>query len=254
MADNGRIQVDLSGQIAIVTGASRGIGKSIALTLGLAGAKVACVARNVEKLTEVADAIKAAGGEASIHQCDVTNSKEVQTVLDTVANDWGRIDIMINNAGITADGLIPRMSDEDWDQVITTNLRSVFLFTRGAINVMMRQRSGRVINISSVSGLMGNPGQANYSASKAGVIGMTRTVAMEIAKRKVTVNAICPGFISTEMTDTLGDAVLDEVKKRVPVRRMGQVEEIADAVLYLCSSSASYITGQVLTLDGGLTV
>jgi 3-oxoacyl-[acyl-carrier protein] reductase len=255
MADepNRRIQVDLSGKTAIVTGASRGIGKAIALRLAASGAKVACVARDAAKLNEVVDAITAAGGEAEVHPCDVSNSEAVTKLVEGLAEKWGGLDIVVNNAGITKDTLIPRMSDEDWDAVIATNLRSVFLFTRAASMVMMRKRSGRIINISSVSGLMGNAGQSNYSASKAGVIGLTRTVAQELASRKVTVNAICPGFIASEMTQAMG-ATLDEfVKTRIPAKRLGEAEEIADAVLYLASDSAAYITGEVITIDGGLT-
>jgi 3-oxoacyl-[acyl-carrier protein] reductase len=255
MADekNRRIQVDLSGQTAIVTGASRGIGKAIALRLAAAGAKVACVARSADKLKETADAIAAAGGTAEVHPCDVTDSAAVSKLVEELAEKWGAIDIVVNNAGITKDTLIPRMEDEAWDAVIATNLRSVFLFTRAASLVMMRKRSGRIINISSVSGLMGNAGQANYSASKAGVIGLTRTVAQELASRKVTVNAICPGFIASEMTAAMG-ATLDEfVKTRIPAKRLGEADEVADAVLYLASDSAAYITGEVITIDGGLT-
>ncbi len=250
---NRRIQVDLSGQTALVTGASRGIGKAIALALGGAGAKVACIARSEEKLQETANAIAQAGGVATIYPCDVTDSAAVENVFEKLLETWDQLDILVNNAGITRDTLIPRMSDEDWDDVIATNLRSVFLFTRAGILAMMRKRYGRIINISSVSGLMGNPGQANYSASKAGIIGLTQTVAREIAGRKVTVNAICPGFIASDMTDALGPAVQDEVKKRVPAKRLGEGVEIADAVLYLASESAAYMTGQVMTLDGGLT-
>ncbi|MCA9238029.1 MAG: 3-oxoacyl-[acyl-carrier-protein] reductase [Planctomycetales bacterium] len=247
--------MDLSGQVALVTGASRGIGREIALGLGKCGAAVACVARSQGKLDEVVAEIKAAGGEAGGFVCDVADSEAVQKVFDAVVEAQERVDIVVNNAGITRDGLIPRMTDEDWDQVIATNLRSVFLLTRAATQVMMRQKTGRIINISSVSGLVGNPGQSNYSASKAGIIGFTQTVAREMAsrKRKITVNAICPGFIATEMTDALGPALEDEVKKRIPAQRLGQAYEIADAVLYLASDSASYITGQVITLDGGLT-
>jgi 3-oxoacyl-[acyl-carrier protein] reductase len=248
-----RIQVDLSGRTAIVTGASRGIGRAIALRLAAAGAKVACVARNAEKLNETVDSITAAGGVAEVHPCDVADSSAVSKLIEELAEKWGSLDIVVNNAGITKDGLIPRMSDEDWDAVIATNLRSVFLFTRAASLVMMRKRSGRIINIASVSGLMGNPGQANYSASKAGVIGLTRTVAQELASRKVTVNAICPGFIASEMTAAMG-ATLDEfVKTRIPAKRLGEADEVADAVLYLASDSAAYITGEVITIDGGLT-
>jgi 3-oxoacyl-[acyl-carrier protein] reductase len=255
MADekNRRIQVDLSDKTAIVTGASRGIGKAIALRLAAAGAKVACVARSADKLQETADAIAAAGGTAEVHPCDVTDSAAVSKLVEDLAEKWGGIDIVVNNAGITKDTLIPRMEDEMWDTVIATNLRSVFLFTRSASLVMMRKRSGRIINISSVSGLMGNAGQSNYSASKAGVIGFTRTVAQELASRKVTVNAICPGFIASEMTAAMG-ATLDEfVKTRIPSKRLGEAEEVADAVLYLASDSAAYITGEVITIDGGLT-
>lgn len=248
-----RIRVDLSGQSAIVTGASRGIGRAIALALGASGAKVACVARNEGKLAETTEAIEAAGGTAAVHACDVTDSTAAQAVVATVVEQWGQLDILVNNAGITKDTLLPRMTDAEWDDVLATNLRSVFLFSRAAIQEMMRKRSGRIINLSSVSGIMGNPGQANYSASKAGIIGFTQTVAREIAGRKVTVNAICPGFIATEMTDALGPVVQEEVKKRVPAKRLGKAEEIADAVLYLCSDSAAYLTGQTLVLDGGLT-
>jgi 3-oxoacyl-[acyl-carrier protein] reductase len=246
------LQVDLSSQAAIVTGASRGIGRAIALALAAAGAKVACVARNVEKLTETAEAIRAAGGTAEVYACDVTDSQSVQSVVDSVVEKWGKLQILVNNAGLTRDTLIPRMSDEDWDSVINTNLRGTFLFTRAATRPMMQGRYGRIINIASVSGLTGNPGQANYSASKAGVIALTRTVARELASRKVTVNAVAPGFIETEMTQALGPLVLEEVKKRIPAKRVGRAEEVAWGVLFLASAAAGYITGQVLTIDGGL--
>jgi 3-oxoacyl-[acyl-carrier protein] reductase len=248
-----RISVDLSGKVALVTGASRGIGKAIALALGKAGAKVACIARNEDKLKETAAAIIDAGGTATVHVCDVADAAGVQATVDAVVEVHGRLDILVNNAGITKDTLLPMMSDDDWDKVIAANLRSVFLFTRAASKVMMRQRYGRIINMSSVSGIMGNPGQSNYSASKAGIIGFTQTVARELAKRKVTVNAICPGFIATDMAEALGEAIIEEVKKRIPAQRIGEAEEIADAVLYLASDSASYITGQALVVDGGMT-
>ncbi len=247
------LQVDLSGQVAVVTGASRGIGRFIALRLGQAGAKVVCVARSAEKLAETAAQIGQSGGLADARPCDVTDGAAVGKLIESVAEGDGRIDILVNNAGITRDTLIPRMSDDDWDQVLQTNLRAVFLLTRAVTRPMMQQRYGRIINMSSVSGLVGNKGQANYSASKAGLIGFTRTVAKELAGRKITVNAICPGFIATEMTDALGPALMDEVKKRVPAKRLGQPEEVAEAVLYLASKAASYITGHVLTIDGGLT-
>jgi 3-oxoacyl-[acyl-carrier protein] reductase len=257
MADSerpsGAFHVDLSGQAAIVTGASRGIGRAIALALARAKANVACVARNAEALAETARAITALGGTAEVFACDVANSEQVQKVVDGVVEKWGQLHVVVNNAGITRDTLIPRMSDEDWDVVINTNLRGTFLFTRAATRPMMQNRYGRIINIASVSGLAGNPGQANYSASKAGIIGMTRTVARELASRKVTVNAVAPGFIETEMTEAMGPAILDEVKKRIPARRLGQVEDVAGAVLFLASAAAAYITGQVITVDGGLS-
>ncbi len=245
--------VDLSGQVALVTGASGGIGRAIAERLGQAGAQVACVARSVDKLKQTVATIVEAGGTAEVLPCDVTDSAQVGKLVAAVVEKWGKLDILVNNAGITRDTLIPRMSDEDWDDVMNTNLRSVFLLTRAVSRPMMQKRYGRIINISSVSGLIGNPGQSNYSASKAGVIGITRSVAKELAGRKVTVNAVCPGFIATEMTDALGDVVLDEVKKRIPVKRLGQADEIASAVLFLASGAAAYITGQTLTVDGGLT-
>jgi 3-oxoacyl-[acyl-carrier protein] reductase len=244
--------VDLSGQIALVTGASQGIGKAIAIVLGAAGAKVACIARNVEKLAGTADAIRSAGGTAEAFACDVTDSASVEKVVDAVTEKWEKLHIVVNNAGITRDTLTPRLSDQDWDQVIATNLRGTFLFTRAATRPMMSQRYGRIINISSVSGLVGNPGQANYSASKAGVIGMTRTVAKELAGRKITVNAVAPGFIETEMTAAMGEVILQEVKKRIPAKRVGTADEIAYTVLFLASPAAAYITGQTITVDGGL--
>ncbi|MGE3241970.1 MAG: 3-oxoacyl-[acyl-carrier-protein] reductase [Pirellulales bacterium] len=248
-----RIKVDLTGRTAIVTGASRGIGKAIALALAANGAKVACVARSADKLKETVDEIAAAGGTAEVHTLDVVDSEAVTKLVEGLAEKWGQVDIVVNNAGITADTLIPRMTDEQWDSVIATNLRSVFLFTRAASQAMMRKRTGRIINISSVSGVMGNPGQANYSASKAGIIGFTRTVARELAGRKITVNAICPGFIASEMTAAMG-ATLDEmIKEKIPAKRLGEANEIADAVLYLASDSAAYMTGEVITIDGGLT-
>ncbi|HEX7448560.1 MAG TPA: 3-oxoacyl-[acyl-carrier-protein] reductase [Pirellulales bacterium] len=247
------LTVDLAGQTALVTGASRGLGQAIAVALGRAGARVACVARNRLKLDETVAAITAAGGAAAAFECDVAQSESVQQVIDAVLEQWQRLDVLVNNAGITRDTLIPRMQDDQWDEVINTNLRGAFLFTRAATRPMMQARYGRIINIASVSGLMGNPGQANYSASKAGLIGMTRTVARELAGRKVTVNAIAPGFIESDMTAALGESILGEVKTRIPAKRLGRPDEIAAAVLFLASSSAAYLTGQVLTIDGGLT-
>jgi 3-oxoacyl-[acyl-carrier protein] reductase len=252
---NQRIHVNLSGKTALVTGASRGIGKAIALALGQSGARVACLARSADKLEETAAEIRTAGGEAILITADVTDSAAAEGAVQQVIDKWGQLDILVNNAGITRDTLLPRMSDDDWDAVIATNLRSVFLFTRAAAQAMVRAKCGRIINISSVSGLMGNPGQANYSASKAGVIGFTQTVARELAskRRPITVNAICPGFIASDMTEALGEALQEAVKQRIPLQRLGEAAEVADAVLYLSSDSAAYITGQVITLDGGLT-
>ena len=237
-----------------MTGASRGIGKSIAIALGRCGARVACVARDTAKLAETVSAITGAGGQAEAFACDVTNGGAVQELVESIAEKWGRLDILVNNAGITRDTLLPRMSDDQWDDVINTNLRGAFLFTRAATRPMMSQRYGRIINISSVSGLIGNAGQANYSASKAGLIGFTRTVSKELAGRKITVNAIAPGFIESEMTAALGEALQDQVKTRIPAKRLGTPDEVADVVLFLASPTSGYITGQCLTIDGGLTV
>jgi 3-oxoacyl-[acyl-carrier protein] reductase len=247
------LRVDLSGQTALVTGASQGLGMAMAKRLASSGAKVACVARSADKLAAVVEAIRQAGGTAEALTCDVTNSESVNKVVDDLVTRWERLDILVNNAGITRDTLIPRMSDEEWDDVINTNLRGTFLFTRAAIRPMMSQRHGRIINISSVSGLMGNPGQANYSASKAALIGFTQTVARELAKRKITVNAVAPGFIETDMAAKLGEAILGEARKRIPANRLGTPAEVADLVLFLASDAAAYITGQVLVVDGGMT-
>ena len=247
------LKVDLSGQNAIVTGASQGLGRHIAIALAASGAKVACVARNAEKLAETLEMIKAAGGDGEVMAGDVSQSVGVEEIVEKVASQWGSLDIVVNNAGITRDTLMPIMSDEQWDDVIMTNLRGTFLFTRAASIRMMKQRSGRIINISSVSGIKGNAGQTNYSASKAGVIGMTRSLARELGKRKVTVNAIAPGFIESEMTGKLGDTILKEVKKQIPANRIGHPDDVSACVLFLASAAASYVTGQVLTVDGGMT-
>jgi 3-oxoacyl-[acyl-carrier protein] reductase len=236
-----------------VTGAGQGIGRAIALRRAGCGAKVAANARNADKLAATIEAIKAAGGEAQAWSCDVKNGESVQQTVEAVVEKLGRLDILVNNAGVTRDTLLPRMGDEDWDDVLDTNLRGAFLFTRAASRPMMQQRHGRIINITSVSGIMGNPGQANYSASKAGLIGFTRTVAKELAGRKITVNCVAPGFIESDMTAALGDAILDEAKKRIPAKRLGRTDDIADAVLFLASKAASYVTGTTLVVDGGMT-
>lgn len=247
-----RLTVDLSGQVAIVTGASQGLGRAIAETLAAAGAAVALVARSADKLADVAGAVAAAGGRAEAFSCDVRDPAAIQQTVDGVVAKLGRLDILVNNAGVTRDTLLPRMSDEEWDDVLATNLRAPFLFMRAASRPMMQQRYGRIVNVASVSGLIGNPGQSNYSASKAGLVGLTKTAAKELAGRKVTVNAVAPGFIASEMTAALGPALLDEVKKRVPAKRLGESWEIAEAVLFLAAPSSGYITAQTLVVDGGL--
>ena len=247
------ITTDLSGQVALVTGASRGIGKAVALAFARCGAKVACVARSLDKLNETVSEIRAAGGIAEPFACDVANRESVDAVVEAVVEKWETVHILVNNAGITRDTLVPRMSDAHWDDVINTNLRGAFLFIRAVTRSLMQNRYGRIINMSSVSALTGNMGQANYAASKAGLIGLTRTVAKELASRNVTANAIAPGFIATDMTAALGDALTDEVKKRVPAKRLGTPEDVAAAALFLASRDAGYITGLVLTVDGGMT-
>jgi 3-oxoacyl-[acyl-carrier protein] reductase len=247
-----KLSADLSGQIALVTGAAQGLGRAIATTLAANGAKIACADVNPEKLAAAVDAIRAADGVAEMFVCDVNDRERVDQVVESVVEKWDRLDILVNNAGITRDTLMPRMSDEEWDAVINTNLRGAFLFARAASRHMMRARYGRIINMASVSGLMGNPGQTNYSASKAGLIGMTRSLSRELAGRRVTINAVAPGFIESDMTKALGPAAIAEAEKRIPAKRLGTAEDVAAAVLFLASPAASYITGQVLTVDGGL--
>jgi 3-oxoacyl-[acyl-carrier protein] reductase len=249
-----RIQTDLAGQSALVTGAARGLGRAIALSLAGAGANVACIDINTETLAETVGAIRSAGGTAEPMACDVTDSSRVDEVVEAVVKLWGGLNILVNNAGITRDNMILRMKDEQWDAVLNINLKGTFLFSRAAARPMMKARRGRIINIASVSGLMGNPGQANYSASKAGVIGLTRTISRELAGRNITVNAVAPGFIATDMTSALGEEILQEIRKEIPLGRLGDPQDVADAVLYLASDAASFITGLVLTVDGGLTV
>lgn len=245
--------VDLKDQVALVTGASRGIGRAIALRLAACGARVAGVARSVEGLQGTLQAIRDAGGEAEGYAGSVGNAEDVKRIVDEVEARFGGIHVLVNNAGITRDGLMLRMEDDAWREVIETNLNGVFYFCRAVGMVMMRQRYGRIINVSSVSGLMGNPGQANYSASKAGVIGLTRTIAKELASRKITVNAVAPGFITTDMTDVLPDKIKEKVKEIIPQGRLGEPNDIADLVCYLSGPGAGYLTGQVIAVDGGMT-
>jgi 3-oxoacyl-[acyl-carrier protein] reductase len=247
------LSADLSNQIAIVTGSSQGLGREMALELARNGASVACLARTESKLADTVSAISEAGGTAKVFACDVKSRESVDATVDAVVEEWGKLDILVNNAGVTRDTLLPRMSDDEWDDVLTTNLRGAFLFCRAASRHMMRARYGRIINITSVSGLIGNPGQTNYSASKAGLIGLTRSLSRELAGRKVTINAVAPGFIESEMTKTLGDVVLVEAKKRIPAKRLGTPQDVASAVLFLASPAAAYVTGTVLVVDGGMT-
>ena len=249
-----RISTDLGEQVAIVTGAGRGLGRLIAEVLAAAGARVACVDVEADLLTETVHRITAAGGTAEAFACDVTDGQRVGEVVDAVLQKWGGLQILVNNAGITRDNFLTRMKDDQFDAVINVNLRGTFLFTRAAARPMMKARRGRIINMASVSGMMGNPGQANYSASKAGVIGLTRTVSRELAGRNITVNAVAPGFIATDMTAALREEIIEEVRSRTPLGRLGEPQDVADAVLFLASDAASFITGHVLVVDGGLTV
>ena len=250
--------MSLEGKIAIVTGAGRGgrgIGRGIALALAQAGANIAITSRsNIADAEAVAEAVRETGRTALAIQCDVSDAASVDSLFATVKEQLGRVDILVNNAGITRDTLLLRMSEDDWDGVLDANLKGTFLCTRAAAKIMLKQKSGRIINITSVNGQVGSPGQANYSASKAGMIGFTKSVARELASRNITVNAVAPGFIDTQMTDFVSGDSREKLLEKIPLGRFGTAEDVGAAVAFLASEAASYITGQTLTIDGGLTV
>lgn len=242
----------LSDKVAIVTGASRGIGRAIALALASQGAKVVASARNAEALAQLAEEIKAQGGDALAVVGDVALEEDANNLVKQAVEAYGQVDVFVNNAGITRDGLLLRMKNDDWDAVLDTNLKGAFLCTRAVAKVMSKQRSGRIINISSVVGEMGNAGQANYCASKAGLLGLTKSVARELARRNVTVNAITPGFITTEMTEDMTEKAQEAMTEQIPLGRPGSAADVANAVIFLASDQSAYITGQVLGVNGGM--
>lgn len=244
--------MEFKGQVALVTGGTRGIGKAIAEELARKGVNVVVAGRNLTAANEVAESLSVLGIKAVGKRLDVSNSAEVERVFDEIRTEFNRIDILINNAGITKDGLLMRMKEEAWDSVMDINLKGVFLCSREAIKDMAKQRYGRIVNITSVAAFMGNPGQANYSASKAGIVGFSKTVAREYAGRGVTVNAVAPGFIETAMTDALSENIKEEMKKLIPLARFGSVEDVANAVVFLASPDSGYITGQVIHVNGGM--
>ena len=245
----------LDGKTALVTGASRGIGRAIALRLAAEGASVAInYAGNTAKAEETKAAIEAAGGKAALFQADVSDSAKVEQMVAAVTEAFGTIDILVNNAGITRDGLLMRMKEEDFDAVLDTNLKGIFHVTKAVSKLMMKKRAGRIVNMASVVGIMGNAGQTNYAAAKAGVIGFTKSAAREFAARGITVNAVAPGFIATDMTAAMPEKAKEATLAAIPLRRMGEPEDVANAVAFLVSDQASYITGQVVKLDGGMVM
>lgn len=247
--------MSLSGLVALITGASRGIGKAIALDLAQKGARVAVnYMGNKDKAQEVVDEIIASGGEGIIVKADVSSNQEVTEMIKLIEKELGTIDILVNNAGITKDNLLMRMKEEDWDQVLNTNLKGVFNCTKAVIRSMMKQKKGKIINITSVVGLTGNAGQSNYAAAKSGVIGFTKSMALELASRGIQVNAVAPGFIATDMTDKLPQEVKEQLLVRIPLQRFGKTEDVAGVVSFLASSQADYITGQVISVDGGMVM
>lgn len=247
--------MNLNGKIALVTGSSKGIGAAIALAYAKAGADVAVnYNRDQAGAEEIVRQITEMGRKAKAYKADVAISEQVDTMIDAINTDFGRIDILVNNAGITRDTLLVRMKEDDWDQVMDTNLKSMFLCTKAVGKSMMKQRSGKIINVTSVVGLIGNPGQANYTAAKAGVLGFTKTVAKELGARGVQVNAIAPGFIMSQMTETLPEDVKEKMLASIPLGRFGKPEDVADLALFLASAQSDYITGQVFNVDGGMVM
>jgi 3-oxoacyl-[acyl-carrier protein] reductase len=244
----------LANQIAVVTGAGRGIGRAVALKLAAEGADVVCVSRTAENSEKVAGEVRALGRKAWAHALDVSDAAAVSAAGEKILAEAGRVDILVNNAGVTRDGLLMRMSEADWDTVLDTNMKGAFLMTKAFSRAFLKQRSGRIINITSVIGLIGNAGQCNYAASKAALIGFTQSVARELASRGVTANAVAPGFVETDMTGGLKDEARNDVLKQIPLNRFGQPDDIADAVLFLAGPAARYITGQVLAVDGGVVM
>lgn len=243
----------LKGKCAVITGASRGIGKAIALKLASLGANIVINYRSNEKeALEVENEIKNMGAEAIIVKGDISKSQEVENLVLVAKEKFGNIDIMVNNAGITKDTLILRMKEEDFDSVIDVNLKGVFNCLKAITPIMVKQKHGKIINLSSVVGITGNAGQVNYSASKAGVIGMTKSLAREVGSRGITVNAVAPGYIETDMTEALGDKYKEEMKKNIPLKRLGKAEDVAEVVAFLASESSNYVTGQVIQVDGGM--
>lgn len=243
------------GKSAIVTGASRGIGREIALQLGREGAKVAVnYSGSKDKAEEVVQLIQEVGGEAFAIQANVSNADDVKNLVDETIATFGTVDILVNNAGITRDNLLMRMKEDEWDDVLDINLKGVFLCTKGVTRQMMRQRAGKIVNVASIVGVSGNPGQANYVAAKAGVIGLTKTTAKELASRNILVNAVAPGFITTEMTDALPEDVKEQMMSTIPLAKLGKAEHVAKTVLFLLSEDADYITGQTIHVDGGMVM